>query len=154
MHLTVVILAAGQGTRMRSDLPKVLHPVGGRPMLARVVDAARSLNPQRIGIVHGHGGDQVRARFHDSPLEWVAQERQLGTAHAVAQALPLARPDDLLLVLYGDVPLILPSTLERLVTAMDEADLALLTVHLDDPKGYGRIVRDDRGQVLRIVEEK
>jgi bifunctional UDP-N-acetylglucosamine pyrophosphorylase/glucosamine-1-phosphate N-acetyltransferase len=152
MNLSVVILAAGQGTRMRSALPKVLHPLGGRPMLAHVIGAARSLSPANIIVVYGHGGDRVRDAIQDPDIRWALQERQLGTGHAVAQALPEIPDDHRVLVLYGDVPLIRPDTLRRLVD--DAADaLALLTVELADPGGYGRIVRSG-GTVRRIVEQK
>ena len=157
MPLNVVILAAGQGKRMRSELPKVLHPIAGQPMLAHVIATARKLAPARIVVVHGHGGDQVRQALPDADLAWAKQEPQLGTGHAVLQALPLLDPALPTLVLYGDVPLTGEDTLRRLIdTAADDA-LALLTVRLDDPRGYGRIVRAGhatKGQIKRIVEEK
>ena len=158
--LNVVILAAGQGKRMRSDLPKVLHPIAGKPMLAHVAGAARALGAARICVVYGHGGEQVRKALAAPDLLWAHQSPQLGTGHAVLQALP---PLELgveagagaaaVLVLYGDVPLIRVATLQRLVAAAGNDRLALLTAHLDDPRGYGRIVRVD-GKVVRIVEEK
>jgi bifunctional UDP-N-acetylglucosamine pyrophosphorylase/glucosamine-1-phosphate N-acetyltransferase len=151
--LNVVILAAGQGKRMRSDLPKVLHPVAGKPMLGHVVDTARRLAPAKICVVHGHGGEAVRAALDTPDLIWAKQKPQLGTGHAVLQALPHAVPPAPTLVLYGDVPLIRAETLRRLITAAGEDKLALLTAHHDDPHGYGRIVRVD-GKVVRIVEEK
>jgi bifunctional UDP-N-acetylglucosamine pyrophosphorylase/glucosamine-1-phosphate N-acetyltransferase len=154
MKLTVIILAAGQGTRMRSALPKVLHPLGGKPMLSHVIQAARSLEPAEIVVVYGHNGEQVRAATPDEALRWVAQEQQLGTGHAVAQALPAVPDDHLVLVLYGDVPLIRADSLRRLVDGASRDALALLTVELDDPTGYGRIVRDQNGVVRRIVEQK
>ncbi|MBS3935799.1 MAG: bifunctional UDP-N-acetylglucosamine diphosphorylase/glucosamine-1-phosphate N-acetyltransferase GlmU [Sulfuritalea sp.] len=153
--LNVVILAAGQGKRMRSDLPKVLHPVAGKPMLGHVVDTARRLAPAKICVVHGHGGETVRAALDAPDLLWAKQEPQLGTGHAVLQAMPqlAAVPPAPTLVLYGDVPLIRAATLERLIEAVGDGKLALLTAHLDNPRGYGRIVRVD-GKVVRIVEEK
>ena len=155
--LNVVILAAGQGKRMRSDLPKVLHPIAGKPMLAHVVAAARQIGAAKICVVYGHGGEIVRAALAAPDLRWAKQDPQLGTGHAVLQALPLL--DKLgaggaaVLVLYGDVPLIRAATLERLIGAAGQDRLALLTAHLDDPRGYGRIVRVN-GQVTRIVEDK
>ncbi len=153
--LNVVILAAGQGKRMRSDLPKVLHPIAGKPMLGHVIDTARRLDPAKICVVYGHGGETVRATIDAPDLLWAKQEPQLGTGHAVLQAIPqlAAVPPAPTLVLYGDVPLIRAATLRRLVDAAGGDKLALLTAHLDDPHGYGRIVRAD-GKVTRIVEEK
>ncbi|MDY0071106.1 MAG: bifunctional UDP-N-acetylglucosamine diphosphorylase/glucosamine-1-phosphate N-acetyltransferase GlmU [Thauera sp.] len=152
--MEVVILAAGQGKRMRSQLPKVLQPLAARPMLAHVVDTARSLAAQRICVVYGHGGDQVRARFAGEVLDWALQAEQLGTGHAVQQALPLLSDDQVALVLYGDVPLIAADSLRRLLAAAGDHRLALLTVELADPAGYGRIVRDGDGRITAIVEEK
>ena len=156
--LNVVILAAGQGKRMRSDLPKVLHPIAGRPMLAHVIDTARRLGPARICMVYGHGGERVREALASSGLLWAKQEPQLGTGHAVLQAIPVlenvgAGETASVLVLYGDVPLIRAATLQRLIDAAGDDRLALLTAHLENPHGYGRIVRT-QGQVTRIVEEK
>ncbi|MDR2000019.1 MAG: bifunctional UDP-N-acetylglucosamine diphosphorylase/glucosamine-1-phosphate N-acetyltransferase GlmU [Zoogloeaceae bacterium] len=151
--MNVVILAAGQGKRMRSDLPKVLHPIAGKPMLAHVLDTARQLGAGRICVVYGHGGEQVREALPASDLSWVKQEPQLGTGHAVLQALPQLDPAAPTLVLYGDVPLIRAETLTRLLQVSDGNTLALLTVKLPDPRGYGRIVRAN-GKVTRIVEEK
>jgi bifunctional UDP-N-acetylglucosamine pyrophosphorylase/glucosamine-1-phosphate N-acetyltransferase len=168
--LNVVILAAGQGKRMRSDLPKVLHPIAGKPMLAHVLDTARTLAAAKVCVVYGHGGEQVRTTLDAADLAWALQEPQLGTGHAVLQALPrLAneavppagrppgrkRPAEAAptLVLYGDVPLIRASTLLRLIEVAGDDSLALLTAHLDNPHGYGRIVRVN-GAVTRIVEEK
>jgi len=157
MTLDVVVLAAGQGKRMRSALPKVLHPIAGKPMLGRVVDTARRLGAAKICVVYGHGGEAVRAALDAPDLVWAKQEPQLGTGHAVLQALPELEKVDAgktaLLVLYGDVPLIRAATLQRLIDAAGADRLALLTAHLDDPHGYGRIVRVD-GKVVRIVEEK
>ncbi len=150
--MNVVILAAGQGKRMHSDLPKVLHPLAGRPLLAHVIAAARALGPERICVVYGHGGERVREAFDDPALHWVRQEPQLGTGHALAQALPVLGPDPRTLVLYGDVPLISAETLRALVVAAGEG-VGLLTVTLEDPTGYGRIVREG-DRVVRIVEHK
>jgi bifunctional UDP-N-acetylglucosamine pyrophosphorylase/glucosamine-1-phosphate N-acetyltransferase len=150
--MNVVILAAGQGTRMHSDLPKVLHPLAGRPLLAHVIATARSLKPGVICIVYGHGGERVRETIAQPDLVWARQEPQLGTGHALAQALPHLNPKTPTLVLYGDVPLIRAETLKTLAQAAGKG-VALLTVELDDAHGYGRIVRS-RGAVRRIVEEK
>ena len=151
--LSVVILAAGQGTRMRSLLPKVLHPIGGRPMLQHVIDAARELAADTIHVVYGHGGEMVRSGLAEQPLNWVEQEQQLGTGHAVNQALPSIPDRHTVLVLYGDVPLITPATLGSLVAAARNG-MGLLTTELADPGGYGRIVRAADGTVSAIVEEK
>jgi bifunctional UDP-N-acetylglucosamine pyrophosphorylase / glucosamine-1-phosphate N-acetyltransferase len=152
--LQVVILAAGQGKRMHSDLPKVLHPLAGRPLLAHALDTARLLAPQRICVVIGHGADLVRERLPDPDVVWAVQGQQLGTGHAVMQALPHLDKLGTVLVLYGDVPLIASGTLRSLVDAAAEGHLALLTQELDEPKGYGRIVRNGGGRAVRIVEEK
>ncbi len=154
MSLNVIILAAGAGTRMRSKLPKVLHEVGGKPMLEHVVDAARQLDARRIQVVYGHGGEAVRSALAHLEVVWVEQGEQLGTGHAVAQTLPHMGAGDTVLVLYGDVPLISAETLRQVVVVAQQDSLGLLTVRLDDPRGYGRIVRDDQGSVVRIVEEK
>ncbi|MDR3214407.1 MAG: bifunctional UDP-N-acetylglucosamine diphosphorylase/glucosamine-1-phosphate N-acetyltransferase GlmU [Azoarcus sp.] len=152
--MEVVILAAGQGKRMRSVLPKVLQPLAGRPLLAHVLASARALAARRICVVYGHGGEAVRTRLDAPDLVWVEQNPQLGTGHAVQQALPHLSDAGRTLVLYGDVPLIGASTLARLVEAAGRDRLALLTVELDEPSGYGRILRDAEGRVVRIVEEK
>ena len=152
--LQVVILAAGQGKRMRSRLPKVLQPLAGRPLLAHVLGAARALSPSAICVVVGHGGEAVREALDSPDITWAEQSPQLGTGHAVMQALPSLEPEGLVLVLYGDVPLIAPGTLRALAEAAGSGALALLTQVLADPKGYGRIVRDAAGRVARIVEEK
>ncbi len=152
--LQVVILAAGEGKRMRSRLPKALHPLGGRPMLQHVLDAARRLSPSRLAVVIGHGGESVASRLDAPDVAWVLQERQLGTGHAVVQALPKLEKRGVVLVLYGDVPRIATGTLRSLVDAAAENQLAILTQEVDDPKGYGRIVRDASGRVARIVEER
>lgn len=153
MTLAVVILAAGKGTRMKSALPKVLHPIAGRPMVQHVVDAAAALSPANTVLVYGHGGERVREAVSGERLRWAEQAEQLGTGHAVAQALPHLN-EDVVLVLYGDVPLIRPETLRDFVARVNDRSLALMTLELEDPAGYGRIVRDDQGQVTRIVEQK
>ncbi|KFE53630.1 bifunctional UDP-N-acetylglucosamine diphosphorylase/glucosamine-1-phosphate N-acetyltransferase GlmU [Pseudomonas syringae] len=153
MSLDIVILAAGQGTRMRSALPKVLHPVAGDSMLGHVIHSARQLAPQRIHVVIGHGADVVRERLAADDLNFVMQEKQLGTGHAVAQALPELTAENVL-ILYGDVPLIEVETLRRLLKQVNAEQLGLLTVNLDDPTGYGRIVRDEQNRVCAIVEHK
>jgi len=153
--LQVVILAAGQGKRMNSDLPKVMHPLAGRPLLGHVIETARLLAPSKLCVVIGHGGDQVRAGIGEGDdLAWATQDRQLGTGHAVMQALPALGEDGTVLVLYGDVPLIASGTLRSLVDAAGAGHVALLTQELDNPKGYGRIVRNGGGRVTGIVEEK
>lgn len=153
LPLHVIILAAGEGKRMKSALPKVLQPLAGRPMLAHVIDTARALQPAGIHVVYGHGGEQVRAAFADQPdLAWAEQARQLGTGHAVQQALPGVPDAATVLVLYGDVPLIRAETLQRLLQAPGR--IAVLVADLDDPSGYGRIVRDLEGKVAAIVEQK
>jgi bifunctional UDP-N-acetylglucosamine pyrophosphorylase/glucosamine-1-phosphate N-acetyltransferase len=151
--VNVVILAAGQGKRMRSDQPKVLHPLAGKSLLGHVIDTVRELGAEQICVVYGHGGDQVRTALDAPDITWVLQDPQLGTGHAVLQAMPCAAPSEPTLVLYGDVPLIRASTLQRLIAAAGTGSLALLTAHLDNPQGYGRIVRVG-GEVTRIVEEK
>ena len=163
--MNVVILAAGQGKRMHSDVPKVLHALAGKPLLAHVIDAARELSPQRICVVYGHGGEAVREASagraaaavpsgagHPASILWVLQAPQLGTGHALMQALPHLEDGVPTLVLYGDVPLIRAATLKRLCAAAG-AGMAVLTVELDDPQGYGRIVRE-AGAIVRIVEQK
>ncbi|MDO4231196.1 MAG: bifunctional UDP-N-acetylglucosamine diphosphorylase/glucosamine-1-phosphate N-acetyltransferase GlmU [Lautropia sp.] len=153
--MNIVILAAGMGKRMNSDLPKVLHPLAGKPLVGHVIDTARSLNPQRLVLVYGHGGEQVQAAFAgQNDLLWAKQSPQLGTGHAVAQAVPQLDDNVPTLVLYGDVPLCSAATLQRLIAAAEGGKLALLTQHMDDPTGYGRIVRDAAGNVTRIVEQK
>ena len=152
--MNVVILAAGKGKRMHSDLPKVLHPLAGKALLAHVIDTSRQLGAARICVVYGHGGELVRETLDAPDLSWARQEPQLGTGHAVLQAMPaLAGSTAATLVLYGDVPLTCVATLQRLIDAAGDDALGLLTAHLDNPHGYGRIVRVG-GEVKRIVEEK
>jgi bifunctional UDP-N-acetylglucosamine pyrophosphorylase/glucosamine-1-phosphate N-acetyltransferase len=154
MHLSVVILAAGQGKRMNSDLPKVLQPLAGEPLLQHVIRAARALNPSDIYVVYGHGGAQVQAVLAHEKVEWVLQADQLGTGHAVMQAMCLIPDEHTVLVLYGDVPLIGAASLAKLLAAAGERALAILSVNLDEARGYGRIVRNADGQVIAIVEHK
>jgi len=153
MPLHVVILAAGQGKRMRSALPKVLHRIAGRPLLAHVIDAARALKPERIHIVYGHGGAEVRAAFADADLEWVEQARRLGTGHALMQALPKIPRSASVLVLNGDVPLVRSDTLRKLVRTAGKG-VSICTSDLSDATGYGRVLRGPGGKVERIVEQK
>jgi bifunctional UDP-N-acetylglucosamine pyrophosphorylase / glucosamine-1-phosphate N-acetyltransferase len=154
MPLSVVILAAGQGKRMNSDLPKVLQPLAGRPLLQHVISAARGVNPDNIYVVYGHGGAQVQAALAHENVEWILQAEQLGTGHAVMQAMCVIPDDHTVLVLYGDVPLIRSGTLQKLVAAAGEGALAMLTVNLEDAAGYGRIVRNSQGAVSAIIEHK
>jgi bifunctional UDP-N-acetylglucosamine pyrophosphorylase/glucosamine-1-phosphate N-acetyltransferase len=153
MPLHVVILAAGQGKRMRSALPKVLHRIAGRPLLAHVVDAARALKPERIHVVYGHGGAEVRAAFAGADLEWVEQARRLGTGHALMQALPRIPRSASVLVLNGDVPLVRADTLRKLVRTAGKG-ISICTSDLSDATGYGRVLRGPGGKVERIVEQK
>ena len=151
--MSVVILAAGKGTRMYSDLPKVLHLLAGKPMVQHVIDAAKVLNAQQINLVYGHGGDLLKSTLDDASLNWVLQAEQLGTGHAMQQAAPHFADDEDILMLYGDVPLISVDTLRRLQSAKPEGGIGLLTVKLDNPTGYGRILRQ-QGAVVGIVEQK
>jgi bifunctional UDP-N-acetylglucosamine pyrophosphorylase/glucosamine-1-phosphate N-acetyltransferase len=153
--VSVVVLAAGQGKRMHSALPKVLQPLAGRPLLEHVLATARSVNPAAIHIVYGHGGDQVRAAFEgQADLKWAHQAEQLGTGHAVMQAIPKIPDDHTVLVLCGDVPLVGPDVVQKLVADSASGELALLTAIVADPAGYGRVLRSSRGDVQRIVEHK
>jgi bifunctional UDP-N-acetylglucosamine pyrophosphorylase/glucosamine-1-phosphate N-acetyltransferase len=154
MQLSVVILAAGQGKRMNSDLPKVLQPLAGRPLLQHVIDTASTLGPEAIYVVYGFGGDQVQAAMSRTPVDWVPQPEQLGTGHALMQAMPLIPDGHTVLVLYGDVPLIQAATLRQLLATATAGSLALLTVEVADPTGYGRIIRDGVGAVRSIVEQR
>jgi len=155
MPLSVVILAAGQGKRMKSDLPKVLQPLAGRPLLQHVIDTARELAADDVHVVYGHGGERVREMLARERVSWARQAEQHGTGHAVQQAMPGVPDDHLVLVLYGDVPLVQAATLRRLIDAAAAGEaLAILSVRMQDPSGYGRIVRDRAGNVARIVEHK
>ena len=151
--LSAVILAAGKGTRMYSDLPKVLHCVAGKPMVKHVIDTATALGAENVHLIYGHGGELMRERLTNEKVNWVFQNEQLGTAHAVQQAAPFFKDDENIVVLYGDAPLISVETLEKLIAAKPENGIALLTVNLDDPTGYGRILREN-GNVVAIVEQK
>ncbi|MGD8107118.1 bifunctional UDP-N-acetylglucosamine diphosphorylase/glucosamine-1-phosphate N-acetyltransferase GlmU [Pantoea sp. FN0302] len=151
--MSVVILAAGKGTRMYSDLPKVLHTLAGKPMVQHVIDAAKGVGARAINLVYGHGGDRLKATLGDDALNWVLQAEQLGTGHAMQQAAPFFADDEDILMLYGDVPLITVDTLARLCAAKPAGGIGLLTVTLDNPTGYGRIVREN-GEVTGIVEQK
>jgi len=153
MALEILVLAAGQGKRMRSSLPKVLHPLAGRPLLGHVLATARELAPRKVVVVHGHGGEQVKEVFSQEKIHWALQAEQSGTAHAVMQAMPLVGADADVLILYGDVPLVRAATLKRLLEAAREG-LALLTAEPADPAAYGRIVRDPSGRVAKIVEQR
>ena len=155
----IIILAAGKGTRMQSDLPKVLHPIGGQALLAHVISSAQALIQQAAQASHfhlvvGHGHEKVKAVFAESDFNFIEQSQQLGTGHAVQQTLPYLQDNSIALILYGDVPLIRPETLSKLMASVKANTLGLLTVNLDDPRGYGRIVRNAQGEVIAIVEEK
>ncbi|MBU2883183.1 bifunctional UDP-N-acetylglucosamine diphosphorylase/glucosamine-1-phosphate N-acetyltransferase GlmU [Psychrosphaera sp. B3R10] len=153
MSLSVVVLAAGKGTRMRSSLPKVLHPVAHKPMVQHVIDAGTALNASGVTIVYGHGGDTLKQALAENNANWALQAEQLGTGHAVKVAEQFMPDNDTILILYGDVPLIQSATLERLLAVKPEKGIALLTVKLDDPSGYGRIIREN-GSVVGIIEQK
>jgi len=154
MSLSVIILAAGEGSRMRSKIPKVLHTLGGKSLLEHVIATARQLDAHHVCVVYGHGGEQVRTTLNHLDVDWIEQAERLGTGHAVEQAMGSAARHDTALILYGDVPLITPVTLQQLIAAVSEDSLGLLTTPLEDPAGYGRIIRDTEGHVIRIVEEK
>jgi len=154
MKLFPIILAAGQGTRMNSSLPKVLHRIGGNPMLQHVVNSCEQLDIDNISIVYGHGGELVKEAIDNSKIKWVFQKDQKGTGHAVAQAKELMEDDAVIIIAYGDVPLIKSETLSLLASKLDNSVLSVLITKLDNPYGYGRIVRDDTGKILSIVEEK
>ncbi len=154
MTLFPIILAAGQGTRMRSSLPKVLHPIGGKPMLQHVIESCQQLDVDKIAIIYGHGGEQVQQTIKAEDLVWVEQKEQKGTGHAVAQAEAYIEDDAFVIIAYGDVPLIKPETLSQLADKLEKAALVVLTVVQDDPTGYGRIVRNSQGNIESIVEHK
>lgn len=154
MTLSVVVLAAGKGTRMRSALPKVLHPIAHKPMVQHVIDTAQQLQPSAVHVIYGHGGDVLQQSLKGQAVNFVEQAEQLGTGHAVQQVIPHLASNEKVLILYGDVPLTRLATLKKLLAAAESTDLALLTVTLPDPTGYGRIVRDQQGTVSRIVEQK
>ena len=154
MKITTIILAAGKGTRMRSELPKILHKIANRPLLQHVYDMSSQLDNNSIKIVYGHGADLVRDSLKDLDAVWIEQKQQLGTGHAVQQVSDQIADTDTVLILYGDVPLLKLDTVKALIANVNDQSLALLTVHLDDPSGYGRIVRDAAGLVTKIVEQK
>ena len=155
MNIDVVVLAAGQGSRMKSDLPKVLHPIAGKPMLAHVLECARSVDANDLHVVVGHGSDKVKAAFEGAnDIQWALQIEQKGTGHAVKMALDNLAKSGITLILYGDVPLIQSNTLQALNNLVSPTQMSLLTVNMDDPSGYGRIVRDENGKVTSIVEHK
>lgn len=153
MNTSIIILAAGQGKRMNSALPKVLQPLAGRPLLQHVIDCAKGVNANDICVVYGHGGDQVRAAFADAGLRWALQAEQHGTGHAVQQAMPETPDENRVVILFGDVPLLRPATVQNLVASCSDGDVAVLTIELENPTGYGRIVREN-GDVVRNVEER
>ena len=153
LPLSVIILAAGQGTRMCSDLPKVLQPLAGKPLLAHVLDTAQQLGADDVCVVYGHGGDAVPAVFPGNELRWSLQAQQLGTGHAVQQGMPETPDENRVLILFGDVPLLTAATLDRLLNKTPDDELAVLSVDMDNPSGYGRIVRDGEN-VVGIVEQK
>lgn len=152
--LDILVLAAGKGTRMRSDLPKVLHPIGGKPLVQHVLDTARQVGGDRIMVIVGHGAELVEERMASADVSFILQAQQLGTGHAVQQALPQLRNDATVLILYGDVPLTRAETLQKLIAGVSETQMGLLTVNMQNPTGYGRIVRDKSNAVIAIVEHK
>ena len=154
MTIDIVILAAGQGTRMHSALPKVLHCLAGEPLLQRVVNTASSVPDSKIIIVTGRASEEVKASISGEQIHYAQQDEQLGTAHAVQAAVSVSGPSDITLVLYGDVPLISKETVLAVIDTVDNDTMALLTVTLEDPEGYGRILRDKQGDVCGIIEQK
>ena len=154
MSIKTIILAAGQGTRMRSKLPKVLHQIANRPLLQHVYDTSLQIADNHIYVIYGHGGETVKERLSHVNAVWIEQKQQLGTGHAVQQAIHHVNDTDTVLILYGDVPLLQVTTLQTLLADVSDTSLALLTVILDDPTGYGRIVRDSHNKVSKIVEQK
>jgi bifunctional UDP-N-acetylglucosamine pyrophosphorylase / glucosamine-1-phosphate N-acetyltransferase len=154
MTVKTIILAAGQGTRMRSAMPKVLHEIANRPLLRHVYDTSQSISDNQVYIIYGHGGDQVKAKLNNLEATWIEQKQQLGTGHAVQQAIDYINDGDKVLVLYGDVPLLKQTTIATILNNVTDSSLALLTVKLNNPDGYGRIVRDQHHAVIKIVEQK
>lgn len=154
MGLIIIILAAGKGKRMASNIPKVLHPLGGLPLLERVVKTVQNLNADSIHVVYGNGGHQVREKLGHLPVNWVEQEKQLGTGHALLQAIPLCWDEDQILILYGDVPLVSSQTLMSLLQNTPAGGLGLVVAELPNPHGFGRIIRDECGNIISIVEHK
>ena len=153
MSTTVIILAAGKGTRMRSQLPKVLQPLAGRPLLGHVIQTAKKIHAENIITIYGHGGGHVKQTFAQEKIQWVEQAEQLGTGHAVQMTLPVLPKDGISLILYGDVPLVRQTTLEQLVEVSSKTGIGMITLHVDNPTGYGRIVRQE-GKIQAIVEHK
>ncbi|MFD0966931.1 bifunctional UDP-N-acetylglucosamine diphosphorylase/glucosamine-1-phosphate N-acetyltransferase GlmU [Seminibacterium arietis] len=151
--LSVVILAAGKGTRMYSDLPKVLHEIGGKPMVKHVIDTAKQLEAEQIHLIYGHGANLLQQRLSNEAVNWVLQEQQLGTGHAMQQAAPFFDDEENILMVYGDTPLISKKTLQNLIAAKPAQGISLLTVNLENPTGYGRIIRQNN-QIVAIVEQK
>lgn len=154
MSLSVIILAAGRGKRMLSNTPKILHPLGGTPLLEHVVKTAERLSPSKIQVVYGNGGSTVRETLDYLPVEWIQQKEQLGTGHAVLQAMPACDDNDQVLVLYGDVPLITQHSLQQLLDETPPNGLGLIVTEPEDPTGFGRIIRNEMGNIIAIVEEK
>jgi bifunctional UDP-N-acetylglucosamine pyrophosphorylase/glucosamine-1-phosphate N-acetyltransferase len=152
--LSIVILAAGQGKRMQSDLPKVLHQLAGKPLLGHVLETVAHLSPETVVVVHGHGAESVKSAFPEPQLRWALQSPQKGTGHALMQALPLLPGTGTVLVLYADVPLLQTQTLQSLVAGSKDGDLGILVQNLQNPKGYGRILRNPAGEVVGIREER
>jgi len=153
MSLSVVILAAGKGTRMRSRLPKVLHKIADKPMVQHVIDTVKGIGAENINLIYGHGGDMLKKAISDNALNWIEQTEQLGTGHAMQMAAPHFKADEKILMVYGDVPLLSEKTLQRLIDVQPQGGIGLLTIELSDPTGYGRIERAD-GNVIGIVEQK
>ncbi|MDQ9834129.1 bifunctional UDP-N-acetylglucosamine diphosphorylase/glucosamine-1-phosphate N-acetyltransferase GlmU [Acinetobacter soli] len=153
MTTTVIILAAGKGTRMRSSLPKVLQPLAGRPLLGHVIQTAKQLHAQNIITIYGHGGEHVQQQFQQENIQWVEQAEQLGTGHAVQMTLPVLPQEGMSLILYGDVPLVRQETLDQLLTVSSATGIGMITLNVDNPTGYGRIIRDN-DKIQAIVEHK
>ena len=154
MRLSVIILAAGKGKRMCSAIPKVLHPLAGIPLLERVINTAHSLEADAIHVVYGNGGSAVCQALNHLPVNWVEQKEQLGTGHAVLQALPYCKDNDRVLILYGDVPLISVETLKNLLKKTTAQNLGLVVAEIEDPTGLGRIIRNETGNIIHIIEHK
>lgn len=154
MSLSIVILAAGQGKRMCSQIPKVLHLLAHKPLLTHVVDTAHSLNPRATFVVYGHGGEQVRQQLAQLPVQWIQQDQQLGTGHATLQALPHIHENDRVLILVGDIPLVSRTTLEKLLAQTSVDQVGLVTVSMPNPAGFGRVLRNSQNAVVGIVEDK
>lgn len=154
MGLSVIILAAGHGKRMNSSLPKVLHTLGGLTMIEHVVNTAKQLSPEQLIVVYGHQGEMVRNALQSHTITWVMQRERLGTGHAAMQALPLIPDGNNVLVLYGDVPMITVETLKQFVTETPKNSLGIVTAYFPDPTGIGRVIRNEKNQIIEIIEEK